>query len=95
MFPARSVLSYETALLQNCGDLPLTFCLDHSSGQTLAETVSIVPSCGLIPPRSKQILTLVTTPTEDSPKQGFPIRIKLNATEQTMVIYTVDYAGHK
>lgn len=87
MFPALSVLSYRTALIQNCGDLPLTFCLDHSLNPALAETVSVVPSCGLIHPGGHQILTLRTTPAEDSPKQGFSIHLQLNAAKNTKVLY--------
>ncbi|KAM9346883.1 cilia- and flagella-associated protein 65 [Symphorus nematophorus] len=83
VFPALSILSYRTVLLQNCGDLPLTFCLDHSSNPALAESVSVVPSCGLIQPGNHQILTLRTTPTEDSPKQGFSLHLQLNAAKHT------------
>ena len=85
MFPAFSVLSYRTALLQNCGDLPLTFCLDHSSNPALAESLSVVPGCGLIHPGHHQILTLRTTPTEDGPKQGFSLHLQLNAAKHTKV----------
>lgn len=87
MFPALSVLSYRTVLLQNCGDLPLTFCLDHSSDPALAESVSVIPSCGLIQPGNHQILTLRTTPTEDSPKQGYSVRLQLNSAKHTKVRY--------
>ncbi|XP_070832675.1 LOW QUALITY PROTEIN: cilia- and flagella-associated protein 65 [Chaetodon trifascialis] len=89
VFPALSVLSYRTALLQNCGDLPLTFCLDHSSNPALAESVSVVPSCGLIQPGNHQILTLRTIPTEDSPKQGFSVHLQLNATKHTTELTVV------
>lgn len=75
-------------LLQNCGDLPLTFCLDHSLNPALAESVFVVPSCGLIQPGSHQILMLRTTPTEDSPKQGFSLHLRLNAAKHTKVLYT-------
>lgn len=89
MFPALSVLSYRTVLLQNCGDLPLTFCLDHSSNPAWAESVSVVPSCGLIQPGNHQILTLRTTPTEECPKQGFSLHLQLNAAKHTKVLYTL------
>uniref|UniRef100_A0A8C9XND8 Cilia and flagella associated protein 65 n=1 Tax=Sander lucioperca TaxID=283035 RepID=A0A8C9XND8_SANLU len=88
VFPALSVLSHQTVLLQNCGDLPLTFCLDHSLNPALAESVFVVPSCGLIQPGSHQILMLRTTPTEDSPKQGFSLHLRLNAAKHTKVLYT-------
>lgn len=92
MFPALSVLSYRTALIQNCGDLPLTFCVDHSSDPALAEAVSVVPSCGLIQPGCHQILMLRTTPAEDRPKEGFSIHLQLNAAEYIKV-YSVDSTG--
>nr|XP_046260401.1 cilia- and flagella-associated protein 65 isoform X2 [Scatophagus argus] len=89
VFPALSVLSYRMVLLQNSGDLPLTFCLDHSSNPSLAESVSVVPSCGLIQPGNHQILTLRTTSTEDSPKQGFSVHLQLNAAEHTKELTVV------
>lgn len=85
MFPAFSILSYRTALFQNCGDLPLTFCLDHSSNPALAESLSVVPGCGLIKPGHHQILTLRTTPTEDGAKEGFSLHLQLNAAKNTKV----------
>ncbi|XP_031714488.1 cilia- and flagella-associated protein 65 isoform X2 [Anarrhichthys ocellatus] len=88
-FPALSVLSYRTVLLQNSGELPLTFCLDHSSNPALAESVSVVPSCGLLQPGKHQILTLRTTPTEDSPKQGFGLHLRLNAAKHTKELTVV------
>uniref|UniRef100_UPI0037E8BD37 cilia- and flagella-associated protein 65 n=1 Tax=Semicossyphus pulcher TaxID=241346 RepID=UPI0037E8BD37 len=89
IFPALGVLSYRTVLLQNCGDLPLTFCLDQTSNPALAESVSVVPSCGLIQPWNHQILTLRTTPTEDSPKQGFSLHLQLNASKHTKELTVV------
>ncbi|XP_037646659.1 cilia- and flagella-associated protein 65 isoform X1 [Sebastes umbrosus] len=89
VFPALSVLSYRTVLFQNCGDLPLTFCLDHSSNSALAESVSVLPSCGLIQPGNHQILTLRTTPTEESPKQGFGLHLQLNAAKHTKELTVV------
>ncbi|KAJ4933197.1 hypothetical protein JOQ06_030032 [Pogonophryne albipinna] len=92
-FPTLSVLSYRTVLLQNCGDLPLTFCLDPSSNPALSEYVSVVPTCGFIPPGNHQILTLRTTPTEESPKMRLSWPIQLNAanhTEDLNVVLWVD-----
>ncbi|XP_036966082.1 cilia- and flagella-associated protein 65 isoform X1 [Acanthopagrus latus] len=89
VFPAFSVLSYRTALLQNCGDLPLTFCLDHSSNPALAESLSVVPGCGLIHPGHHQILTLRTTPAEEGPKQGFSLHLQLNAAKHTKELTVV------
>lgn len=76
------------ALLQNCGDRPLTFSLDHYMCSTLAETVAVVPSCGLIYPGSHQILILRSNPTENSPREEFSIPFLLNAAENAMVLYT-------
>ncbi|XP_073329268.1 cilia- and flagella-associated protein 65 [Pagrus major] len=89
VFPALSILSYRTALLQNCGDLPLTFCLDHSLNPALAESLSVVPGCGLIQPGNHQILTLRTSPTEDGPKQGFSLHLQLNAAKHTKELTVV------
>ncbi|XP_056292370.1 cilia- and flagella-associated protein 65 [Pseudoliparis swirei] len=89
VFPALSVISYRTVLLQNGGALPLTFCLDHSSNPALAQSVSVVPSCGLIQPGKHQILTLRTIPTEDSPKQGFSLHLQLNAAQHTKELTVV------
>ncbi|XP_041663704.1 cilia- and flagella-associated protein 65 [Cheilinus undulatus] len=83
IFPALNVLSYRTVLLQNSGDLPLTFSMDRSSDPGWTESVSIVPSCGLIQPWNHQILTLRATPTEDSPRQGFSLHLQLNASNHT------------
>ncbi|KAK5861375.1 hypothetical protein PBY51_022778 [Eleginops maclovinus] len=88
-FPTLSVLSYRTVLLQNCGDLPLTFCLDPSSNPALAEYVSVVPTCGFIPPGNHQILTLRTTPTEESPKLMFSLPLQLNAASHTKELYVL------
>uniref|UniRef100_A0A8D2ZWM9 Coiled-coil domain-containing protein 108 n=1 Tax=Scophthalmus maximus TaxID=52904 RepID=A0A8D2ZWM9_SCOMX len=85
VFPGLGAPSYQTALLQNCGDLPLTFGLDHSSNPALAESVLVIPNCGLIQPGHHQILTLRSTPTEESPKQGFRLQLQLNAAKHTKV----------
>uniref|UniRef100_A0A3B4YKV7 Cilia and flagella associated protein 65 n=1 Tax=Seriola lalandi dorsalis TaxID=1841481 RepID=A0A3B4YKV7_SERLL len=89
VFPALSALSYQTVLLQNGGDLPLTFCLDHSSNPALVESLSVIPNCGLIQPGHHRILTLRTTPTEDSPKQGFNLLLQLNAAKHTKELTVV------
>lgn len=52
--------------------------------------VSLIPNCGIIQPGDHQILTLRTTPTEDSPKQGISLQLHLNAAEHTKVPYTVN-----
>ncbi|KAM9364881.1 cilia- and flagella-associated protein 65 [Pholidichthys leucotaenia] len=83
MFPALSAIFYRTALLQNDGDFPLTFCLDHSLDPASAESVFVVPSCGLIQPGDHQILTVRTLPTENSPKEGFTLHLQLNAANHT------------
>ncbi|KAM3861924.1 LOW QUALITY PROTEIN: cilia- and flagella-associated protein 65 [Diretmus argenteus] len=95
VFPGLNVLSYRTVLLHNSGDLPLTFHLDpdQSPNPDLAASVFTVPSCGLVQPGDHQILTLRTTPTEDSPKQGFSLTLQLNAAKHTqdlLVVSTVE-----
>ncbi|KAL6100579.1 cfap65 [Pungitius sinensis] len=89
VFPALGVLSYRTVLFRNCGDLPLSFCLDHSSTPALGESVSVVPTCGLIPPGKHQILTLRSTPSEDGPKHGFSLHLRLNAAKDTKKLTVV------
>ncbi|XP_040004712.1 cilia- and flagella-associated protein 65 isoform X2 [Xiphias gladius] len=89
VFPALSALSYQTVLLQNGGVLPLTFRLDHSSNPALSESVSVIPNCGLIQPGHHQILTVRTTPTEDSPRQGFSLQLQLNADKHTKELTVV------
>uniref|UniRef100_A0A8C3A4G6 Si:ch1073-349o24.2 n=1 Tax=Cyclopterus lumpus TaxID=8103 RepID=A0A8C3A4G6_CYCLU len=87
VFPALSVLSYRTVLLQNGGDLPLTFCLDHGTNPAVAQSVSVVPSCGLIHPGKHQILTLRTTPTEDTCHivLSGPLALQLDCERGTIV----------
>ncbi|XP_023806814.1 cilia- and flagella-associated protein 65 isoform X2 [Oryzias latipes] len=82
-FPALAVVSYRTVLLQNNGGQPLTFCLDRRPDSPFAESVHVLPSCGLIQPGHHQILTLRAVPTEDSPKQGFTVSLRLNAADFT------------
>uniref|UniRef100_A0A3B5BIF1 Si:ch1073-349o24.2 n=1 Tax=Stegastes partitus TaxID=144197 RepID=A0A3B5BIF1_9TELE len=86
VFPAQSVVSHRTVLFQNDGDLPLTFCLDHSSIPAGTEFLFVEPSCGLIQPRDYQILTLRTAPSEESPKQGFNLRLQLNEITVVSVV---------
>ncbi|KAM6946159.1 cilia- and flagella-associated protein 65 [Aplochiton taeniatus] len=88
LFPAVEVLSYRTVLLQNSGDLPLTFHLDPEQ----SPGVCVVPTAGLVPPGAHQILTLRTTPSEDSPAQGLNIPLQLNACSkhtQTLSVINV------
>nr|XP_019945243.1 PREDICTED: cilia- and flagella-associated protein 65 [Paralichthys olivaceus] len=89
VFPGLSAVSYQTALLQNSGDVPLTFCLDLSSNPALARSVSVVPQCGLIQPGLHQIFTLRTTPTIKSPRQGFCLQLQLNAAKHTRELTVV------
>uniref|UniRef100_A0A672IIN5 Si:ch1073-349o24.2 n=1 Tax=Salarias fasciatus TaxID=181472 RepID=A0A672IIN5_SALFA len=88
VFPALSVTPYQTVLLKNEGDLPLTFCLDYSSIPALIESVLVVPSCGLIQPGHHQILALRTTPVEDCPTQTFNLQLQLNGANFTKVFGT-------
>ncbi|XP_041857030.1 cilia- and flagella-associated protein 65 isoform X2 [Melanotaenia boesemani] len=93
VFPALGGVFYRTVLLKNNGDLPLTFCQDHGSNCPLAESMPILPSCGVVPPGNHQILTLRAIPTEDSPKQGLSVTLQLNAakfTKELTVISVVE-----
>ncbi|XP_076015276.1 cilia- and flagella-associated protein 65 [Genypterus blacodes] len=86
VFPALNVPSYRTVLLRNGGDRPLTF---ESPNPSMAGSVFVLPSCGLVPPGDYQIVLLRTTPTDDSPKQGFSLHLKLNASEHTQALEVV------
>ncbi|XP_061578921.1 cilia- and flagella-associated protein 65 [Cololabis saira] len=76
-FPALGVISYRTVLLQNDGDLPLTFY--HRKDHNSTESVHVEPACGFIQAGDHQILTLRAVPSEDSPKQGVNLFLQLNA----------------
>ncbi|XP_059896106.1 cilia- and flagella-associated protein 65 isoform X1 [Gadus macrocephalus] len=86
VFPALSLLSYRTVLLQNSGDLPLSFNLHPDQSSPLAGSVSVVPGCGLVLPRHHQILHLRTTPTKDCPRHGFSLNLQLNGAMNTQEI---------
>ncbi|XP_056144876.1 cilia- and flagella-associated protein 65 [Lampris incognitus] len=94
IFPVLSVPSYRTVLFQNNGDLPLAFHLDLDWALNLsspATPVCVAPSCGLIRPGEHQILTLRTTPSEESPKKGFNLSFQLNAAKhvQELTVFNV------
>ncbi|CAG5865404.1 unnamed protein product [Menidia menidia] len=82
VFPANDVISYRTVKLQNDGNLPVTFCLDHKSNP-LADSVNLQPICGLIQPGDHQILTIRTIPSKDSPKEGINLSLQLNSSKFT------------
>ncbi|CAL8266013.1 unnamed protein product [Lota lota] len=83
VFPALNLLSYQTVLLHNTEDLPLSFNLHSDQSSPLAASVSVVPGCGLVLPRHHQILHLITTPTEDCPRHGFSLTLQLNGAKYT------------
>ncbi|RVE57706.1 hypothetical protein OJAV_G00201940, partial [Oryzias javanicus] len=83
-FPPLAVVSYRTVLLRNRGDVPLTFCLDRRP-----ECVEVLPSCGLVQPGRHQILTLRAVPSQDSPKQGFPVSLRLNGADFTQDLWVL------
>ncbi|KAM6934057.1 cilia- and flagella-associated protein 65 [Xenentodon cancila] len=91
-FPAVSITSYRTVLLQNDGELPLTFYLDHRKSHNSTESVHVQPACGFIRPGDHQILTVGAVPTEDSPKQGFSLFLQLNAAQFTKELTVVSVA---
>lgn len=75
VFPALSLVSYRTVLLENMGDLPLVFRLDPEE----CPSVSVQPTSGLVQPGHHQILTLRTTPAEDCPAK-LPLTLHFNAS---------------
>uniref|UniRef100_A0AAV2K2Q4 Uncharacterized protein n=1 Tax=Knipowitschia caucasica TaxID=637954 RepID=A0AAV2K2Q4_KNICA len=87
-FPPVNMASQRSVLLVNTGDLPLTFDLNSELDQALAQAASlvVVPSCGLVPPQSHQILSLRTIPTEDSPEEGLTVQLHFNASKYTQII---------
>ncbi|XP_061648370.1 LOW QUALITY PROTEIN: cilia- and flagella-associated protein 65 [Phyllopteryx taeniolatus] len=88
VFTGLSVRSSQTLLLHNNGEHPLTFFrnLNDSLEPTLEATVSVVPRCGLLLPGHHQILTVITTPKEDHPKEGIKLRLQLNSGIHTKEI---------
>ncbi|KAK5609720.1 hypothetical protein CRENBAI_024656 [Crenichthys baileyi] len=89
VFPALSRISCRTVLLQNNGDHPLTFCLNHRPDNALPKSVHILPACGLIQPGKHQIITIRAVPTEDSHKQSFNLPLQLNAAKFTKELTVV------
>ncbi|XP_054888132.1 cilia- and flagella-associated protein 65 isoform X2 [Poeciliopsis prolifica] len=89
VFPPLSLISYRTVLLQNNGDRPLTFCLDHKTNSDMPKSVHMSPGCGFIKPRQHQILTIGAVPTLDSPTEGFNLPLQLNAAEFTKELTVV------
>ncbi|XP_053352888.1 cilia- and flagella-associated protein 65 [Clarias gariepinus] len=75
MFPALNQVSYRSLLLQNTGDLPLIFKLNTKD----CPDVFVLPSSGLVPPGSHQILILKSTPIEENP-DSLPMTLQLNAS---------------
>ncbi|XP_062391076.1 cilia- and flagella-associated protein 65 [Sardina pilchardus] len=74
VFPALPEVSYRTVLLQNTGDLPLLFRL----GCEECPAVSVLPSSGLVPPGSHQVLCLRSTPSEER-TDALTLPVHLNA----------------
>ncbi|KAJ3591519.1 hypothetical protein NHX12_006652, partial [Muraenolepis orangiensis] len=91
VFPALSLLSYRTVLLQNSGDRPLSFNLHPNQASPLARSVCVVPGCGLVLPGHHQILHLRTSPSQDSPQQGFSLALQLNGAKYTQEMRVVSW----
>ncbi|KAM4731000.1 cilia- and flagella-associated protein 65 [Anableps anableps] len=89
VFLHMGVISYQTVLLQNNGDQPLTFCLNHRTNNDLPRSIQMLPDCGLIQPGKHQIITIRAFPTEDSHKQGFNLPLQLNAAKFTKELTVV------
>ncbi|XP_029557900.1 cilia- and flagella-associated protein 65 isoform X2 [Salmo trutta] len=89
VFPALSLVSYRTVLLENMGDLPLVFRLDPEE----CPSVTVQPTSGLVQPGHHQILTLRTTPAEDCPAK-LPLTLHFNAspkhTQELSVVSVVE-----
>ncbi|XP_054644330.1 cilia- and flagella-associated protein 65 isoform X2 [Dunckerocampus dactyliophorus] len=83
VFAGQSFRSCQTVLLRNNGDQPLTFCrnLNYSSDPALVASVLLVPKCGLVQPGNHQILTVITTPKEDTPIEGLKLILQLNGAK--------------
>ncbi|MFT7817925.1 coiled-coil domain-containing protein 108 [Arapaima gigas] len=77
VFPAVSQTSYRTVLLQNIGDLPVTFSLDPDE----CPSVTVKPTSGFIAPGAHQVLMLRSTPAEYSPGKLL-LSLQLNATSK-------------
>ncbi|XP_061775397.1 cilia- and flagella-associated protein 65 [Nerophis ophidion] len=86
LFSGLSVQSYQTVLLRNYGDQPLTFCRNLNDSSEQEASVLLVPRCGLVQPGTHQILTVITTPKEDTPLEGIKLRLQFNATQHTKEI---------
>ncbi|MEQ2201674.1 hypothetical protein XENOCAPTIV_016217, partial [Xenoophorus captivus] len=89
VLPTLSGISCRTVLMQNDGDHPLTFCLNHRPDNALPKSVHILPACGLIQPGNHQIITIRAVPTEDSHKQLFNLPLQLNAAKFTKELTVV------
>ncbi|KAJ8350300.1 hypothetical protein SKAU_G00254300 [Synaphobranchus kaupii] len=91
VFPALAHVCYRTVLLQNEGDLPLTFSL----GSEGTPSVTVHPASGLVLPRAHQILTLRGVPQEDQAHTQ-SISLQLNAspkhTQALTVLHIVERA---
>ncbi|TSK92887.1 Cilia- and flagella-associated protein 65 [Bagarius yarrelli] len=75
LFPALKQVSFKSILLQNTGDLPLIFKLNKKD----FPRISVLPSSGLVPPSSHQILIFRSTPVEENPSK-IPLTLELNAS---------------
>ncbi|XP_048049329.1 LOW QUALITY PROTEIN: cilia- and flagella-associated protein 65 [Megalobrama amblycephala] len=88
VFPALKQVSYRSILLQNTGDLPLIFRLDPEE----CPSACVLPSSGLVPPGSHQILMFRCTPSPDHPS-SIPLTLQLNASpNHTQVLNVVAVA---
>ncbi|KAI5107294.1 cilia- and flagella-associated protein 65, partial [Silurus meridionalis] len=84
IFPALSQVSYRSILLQNKGDLPLTFNLSSNG----CPDVSVLPPSGFVPPGSHQILIVRATPAEENPT-SLPLTLQLNASPKHTQVLSI------
>nr|XP_023695931.1 cilia- and flagella-associated protein 65 isoform X2 [Paramormyrops kingsleyae] len=84
VFPPLAETCYQMVLLQNAGDLPLTFRLDPDEGLP----VSVRPTTGLVAPGAHQILMLRSTPEADRPREH-ALPLWFNGTSKHTQVLTV------
>ncbi|KAK7168813.1 hypothetical protein R3I93_004958 [Phoxinus phoxinus] len=90
VFPALKQLAYRSILLQNTGDLPVIFRLDPDE----CPSVCVLPSSGLVPAGSHQILTFRCTPSPDH-SSGIPLTLQLNASPNHAQVLNVVAVAEK
>ncbi|XP_041119870.1 cilia- and flagella-associated protein 65 isoform X1 [Polyodon spathula] len=91
VFPAvpQEVTTYRSLLLQNTGDLPITFSLDAQHSRT----VTVKPTSGMVLPGAHEIFTLKTTPNEGKiHKLSIPLQLNYSprSIQEIIVLSSVE-----